>query len=93
MGSDAMRWEENVLQVPGKTFVKYQIVEYVTETSRITKQKMFSLPINIYLLNSFILKGWSLNFIYTVFFIADYFYSHRSFRWNIIAYNVKNLNR
>lgn len=87
-----MRWEENVLQVPGKTFVKYQIVEYVTETSRVTKQKMFSLPINIYLLNSFILKGWSLNFIYTVFFIADYFYSHRSFRWTIIAYNVKNLN-
>lgn len=93
MGSDAMRWEENVLQVPGKTFVKYQIVEYVTETSRLTKQKMLSLPINIYLLNSFILKGWSLNFIYTVFFIADYFYSHRSFSRNIIAYNVKNLNR
>lgn len=92
MGSDAMSWEDNVLQVLGKTFVKYQIVEYVTYASRITKQIMLSLPINIYLLNSFILKGWSLNFIYTAFFIADNFYSHRSFRWNIIAYNVKNLN-
>lgn len=59
MGSDAMRWEDNVLQVLGKTFVKYQIVEYVTDACNI---------------------GWSLNFIYTAFFIADNFYSHRSFR-------------
>lgn len=38
MGPDEMRWEDNFLQVLCKTFVKYQIVEYVTDTSRITKQ-------------------------------------------------------
>lgn len=38
MGSDAKGWEDNFLQVLDKTFVKYQIVEYVTDTSRITKQ-------------------------------------------------------
>lgn len=34
---------------------------------------MLSLTINIYLLNSFILKGWSWNFIYTVFFYCGLF--------------------
>lgn len=74
LGPDAMRWEDNVSQELGITFVKDQIVEYVTDTSGIAKEQVWCRLPSIYTNWIHLFKKvWGLDIICIVFSIADYF--------------------